>query len=840
MALETKKPLAVGGLDLGADQTIAPDMVLADGARFEIVGAVTSRLGRVHLSLDYPDEGVGVASDYVQTIDPFTAPSRTRGYGQFYDQRIVVVPPEVLAEPDFTATTPTKWAAVGGFSFPANGTVRYDHNAGANTLTQTMADLNSPADASAEYAFEYEVTNSQVVSLVLTITTGFAAQTVTLTDVSIGRHRVQFTSTAAPGDFVLNATSAASPGPFILENVSLKRVTTRVPVPRRLSIVHKTAGQLWLNDTVAGATDGIISGDGTFTDSATRAKFVSHGRSLFVVDGSDRPKIMRPLPQKEQRLYRRVKYDVRTCGIRWPTASDQIAVLTNLVSADSLPAGIYRVRVQLENKMGDTSNPSLVTAFFNPPGTPGAFTIKFPQVPDELKTGSEAVLNWRVYVSAQYVDSSGFLPSTEPSAFKLWRVFPIATVSIPFVHTDLRKLTDSALLQFQRGSPPRYRDFIVVNGTGYGLPDTDTVFREVTIQEGDFRYAATFEHYWAAQNESLRAILTDTSTIAEIDVTPDMLFVSPPGEPQYSGGWIRMAMNPGERGVGLSVIGNSPVIFTNEDILVLEQGAVKRVHSAVGALSRDSIQKTEDGIRFMGSDGVPRRFNGATIDEVANELLPIFSKPDYSGPYLVFDEQYAGEVSTASGNRRFYMNYPVAAASGFVPAKPTIDSSPVRNLAIGDSRHVHRIGRVLWSCDRSGYDQIQWLGDVSRLLAVDFGGKFYFIEEGFVDEGLSAAPAFDWAWRWFGRGGVRRFHKIKIELDTKGKSVTLLCQVDRQPDLQFSYTISTAGRQEIAKPLPPTFKGLYLEARLFGSTDAVAGRPEVFGVRLERQDQEVF
>ena len=42
----------------------------------------------------------------------------------------------------------------------------------------------------------------------------------------------------------------------------------------------------------------------------------------------------------------------------------------------------------------------------------------------------------------------------------------------------------------------------------------------------------------------------------------------------------------------------------------------KRVPARVGAISRDSIVETENGIRFIGTDGIPRLFNGATVEDI--------------------------------------------------------------------------------------------------------------------------------------------------------------------------------------------------------------------------------
>jgi hypothetical protein len=228
-----------------------------------------------------------------------------------------------------------------------------------------------------------------------------------------------------------------------------------------------------------------------------------------------------------------------------------------------------------------------------------------------------------------------------------------------------------------------------------------------------------------------------------------------------------------------------------------------------------------------------RIFNGATVEEIADEVLPVFSKEDYVGYYNKFDRQFAHEASLEGGNHKVFLSYPVSQSPGAVPGKPTINSSPSHNLLVGDSSR----GRTIWSIDSTGYEQLLWLGRESRMLAADFDGSFYAIEEGFADEGNGVpdrAPQFEMAARWFGtRRGMSRFHNVTVEIDTKGQDVTLVCRVDNRTEAVMEFTINTVGRQEIDRNLPAHFKGLYLEARIIGSTHATAGRPEVFDFRVE-------
>jgi hypothetical protein len=147
--------------------------------------------------------------------------------------------------------------------------------------------------------------------------------------------------------------------------------------------------------------------------------------------------------------------------------------------------------------------------------------------------------------------------------------------------------------------------------------------------------------------------------------------------------------------VGLAPLGTSCVIFTNERIHVFdpESESIRTVPSSVGCISRDAITPTERGIRFVATDGIPRLFNGALVEEVADELLPIFDRDDYQGAYLPFDKSNGQEIVGTYGDRKFFMVYPVSAAGNLFKPGQDIASGIDRDLAVGASRVARRFGQ---------------------------------------------------------------------------------------------------------------------------------------------------
>lgn len=846
MPVETRKPLGLGGLNLGADPAQARNaLVIANGARYDIAGVITGRLGRKRLGLEFPYEGLGVASDYVQTIAHLKSPDRTRGIGAFYDQRIVMRPPETLSEGEFDTTL--KWSRTGDFNFATDENAlrvaAYAHSTGIGTITQTVADFLSPAFGSSTYALEYTITFNDTPagsSFALRLLSGFANQDIVL-PFGIGRYRIEFTSAAVPGNFVIRGTSILSvpPAGIDIGNVSLKLVAPAlISVPQRLNFVYKFADKLYLNDSYAGSADLILQGDGTFNNLTTRAKIVARSDAVFVVDPANKPKIMRRLPVNSQRFLKRVKYKAIQCGIDYPQSDkDRCRAAFSTDATKRLQPGVYRFRTALENEFGDVSEPSLVSREVVVVTNQFA-TVSMPAIPSTMP-GSQ-VTRWRVYVSFHpgSVDTSAVpatlvLTATEPTEFKYWKSIATSVAQVQFTGADALAITDHPGMTAGHGAPPKYRDFMILNDVGYGIAEPDTIKREVAVTEGTG--APLLPSVDSRENQfSFQHARLDLTTVKEIDVDPTYLFISPPGEPQYARHLLRFCSGD-EVGIGLSHIGDSPVILTNLGIIVYfpAERALKRTPSEIGCLSRDSIKRTERGIRFMGTDGIMRLFNGATVDEIADELLPVFSKEDYRGYYPKFDRGFAHEATGENGNHKFFMSYPVTRSSSTVPGKPEIDSTPERNMLVGDTS---KQGRTTWAIDTTGYEQLLWLGRESRMAAVDFDGSFYFIEEGFGDQGNGVPdrpPPLEIACRWFGATTKSRFTAIKVEIDTKGKDVTLVCQVDSLTDATREFTLNTTGRQDFERNLPAHFKGLYLEARISGATDPTAGRPEIFDIKVE-------
>lgn len=820
-------------------------MVHADGARFDINGVLTPPLGRKKLRLNFPNEGVGDEDDYKETIPHLQLNGRTRGYGAFYDKRIAERAQEILDDRHFDLGTPA-WAAVNDFDEGSgSGFANYNHSAGNGTLTQALADMAGVPVGGQKYLFKYAVRGGLPTNFAVNITTSFADQTVVL-DATLGVHEVVFTSAAVPSDFVLSATSTGGANQWLLNYVSLTPILENAPpIPQRLNIVGKVNGTVFLNKSVVGGADGILDGDGSFVDPNTRAKVVTRSDGVFMADSSTRPKILRQRPNSEQSLYNRVLYDVRGMGIHWPRESDDAPTsVANVDLPNGVAQGIYKFRVSLENKMGDKSNLSLATIQSVAHSSTAGFTVTLtmPDLPDDLVSGSGAVTKFRIYVS--------FLPTTikaggvhvpaaaEPSPYKYWKSIDIstvgATVTTTFQDTDSEKFADYPDLQRVYGAPPRLRDFIILNDVGYGIAESDTIQNEGSVSESEA--LAIREQQRGFQHVKFR----EATEIKDVNVDPTYLIISAPGEPQYMENWVRFARGD-EVGIGLATMGNNVVIVTNKGIVMYDPAdrEVRRIPADDGTLSRDSIKDTDRGVRYVGSDGIPRLFNGAIVEEVADELLPVFDKEDYKGNYKRFDPTYASEVSSANGNRRYFLNYPVSDNPGTsVPAAPTMDPVPQRNMAIADGS---RPGRPRWAIDTTGYEQILWLGRESRLVGVDFNGAFYFLEEGFSLENQStgsSAPIADWRFAWYGRGPKSRFRKWRCEIDTKGQNVGLLFEVDG--DLQHSITLNTSGREERKGYLPGNFKGLYCEARIIGTTHATAGRFDLYDVDVEVIQKGVF
>jgi hypothetical protein len=417
---------------------------------------------------------------------------------------------------------------------------------------------------------------------------------------------------------------------------------------------------------------------------------------------------------------------------------------------------------------------------------------------------------------------------------------------------DVRDLANRELMRETCGAPPKLSDMIIINDIAYGISTNDTIYREVVESE----VGTTIQDVWyrppghpgqGVRRTVVSSKLTHKTLVRAIQTDASMLYYSDPGEPEY----MEMAIQVGdgsERLVGLSSLGGVCVIFTNQGIYTFTardgEEELKKAYARVGAASRESIVATEQGIRFVGTDGMPRVFNGATVDEVANELSLIFDRDDYVGDYARFDKSNPQEIVATQAGRRYFFTFPTAGGppdygDPFYP-KPgqAIDTTAERQLAVGDASR----GRTQWAIDRFKYEVIQWFGRENRLAAVDKFGGFYYIEESLTMAeigSLESPVVFDWKFRKFAAasGMQGQFHKVALDIDTNGQNVTLECRVDDLPTLVFEYAVNTLGREEFKAWLPAVFKGRFMTVRLYGSCTK---RVTLYGIALQSVARGVF
>lgn len=604
---------------------------------------------------------------------------------------------------------------------------------------------------------------------------------------------------------------------------------TAVNIPQRLNFVYKAHGAIHFNQEGFGL---IFIGDAAFKDANTRAKFVVHGTDIYIVDESTRPKIWRRRKAADQASGVRVKYDVRPMGIIWPTATNQVPVITTPnAGPGTLYSGVYRFKLQLENDMGDLSG-TTVNVISAIPGVAGQQTLNlatlnldWSTITSTFPTGYGTATRMRIYVSY----TASYVAWAEPSEFKLWKTVPIATTSALFTEADFNKMTDGPPMAGPWSYPPILKDLTIAAGRSFGISMRDSLYRELLINEGGSRVAGGFT---GRQEVNLQRKWFDNTEIRKQEVDESFVHWSDAGEYQYMPNWSQIGDGT-EKCVGLAPLGASCVVFTNKGIYVIDpnEPSVRKTPSTVGAISRDSIILTERGIRFIGTDGVPRLFNGATVDEVADQLLPIFDRDDYVGYYQRFDKEWKNEVVGTYGDRKFWMLYPVAAASGTYKPGVPIDPGVPRNLAIGDESR----GPTMWSVDTArSYTDIYWIGEESRLLGVDPAGYFYWLEEGLLEDEYgtdSTRPYFSIGTRRFSAGSVMaQFYAVLLDIETQDETVTLECRVDGISQLVKEYSINTFGRQEVKCLLPSTFKGRFLDVRLYGSPSL---RVTLYGILVE-------
>ena len=621
-------------------------------------------------------------------------------------------------------------------------------------------------------------------------------------------------------------------GPYYDQRIYLAPTHTE-SIPQRLNFLYKSGGRLWFNDELIGFYPH-LTGNGIQDSSTTRAKVVVYGDKAYIIDESSIPKVFQRNPRAEQLDLKRVSYDTRRMGIDWPkttSTSYKPTSVQHLAAGPSLPNGLYRFRIALENKHGVVSNPCLPSNYelLTSAALRDYITVDWSSLVSLFPTGTDAVSKIRLYTQFTPEGSN----QVEASAYLLWKVVSSnyagdgdGVHTARYTQTLHTQRASQAAMAVDRGCPPRMRDMVIINDTAFGLAVPDTIYREVIMTEGEQRSAGEIPGPLIAPPGSRFPVragikLYDNTVIKDIRVDGSYLFISQAGEPEHME--ISLQVGKGtEIGVGLASLGSSCVVFTNQAIYIcgLEpELSLRRVPAKVGAISRDSIVETERGIRFIGTDGVPRLFNGATVDEVADELLPVFDRDDYIGDYTPFDKSQGQEVQGTYGDRKFFMLYPTSQIQQEYKPGTSIDPGSSRHMAVGDESR----GPTLWSIDRiPSYESIYWLGRESRLLAIDSAGWFYFIEEGLTmaqSAGSDASVVFEVATRRQGMGGLQtQFYALQLDVDTQGTVLAVTVQVDGVPELATGFSFSTVRREEMLYLLPSYFKGHYLEVRLGGVT----------------------
>lgn len=603
--------------------------------------------------------------------------------------------------------------------------------------------------------------------------------------------------------------------------------------PQRLNFVTKSQGRLYLNND----PDTYLAGDPFFVDASTRCKIISYGDKLYIIDQGSKPKVLQRLPKEDQAYGQRVKYDIRNMGVNWPLTTTPRPTITTTpdVSGNrfSLPEYIYRARITLVNKFGIESNPSLSKTIHEFGRLDRLLRVGWSNA--DFPAGTNAVSKVRVYISYELVKSN----AVEPSAFffAIEVASSVTTVDLggfSVIQGPIGPLDSSAQNTYLIpgfGAPPKLRDATIINGVLYGICDIDEVARESDIGQGEARQL----HLPRVPNSQLR----ENTVMRGRRFDPSYMVIGRPGEPEHQFAWEQFCQGS-EVGIGICALGQNPVIFTNQGIKVwdVESEAIRDTPAEIGAISRDSIRKTERGIRFVGTDRIPRLFNGATVEEVADELSPIFDDAAYVGDYLQFDRDNPQEICCAAGNRRFYMTYPVAPAGSISNPTKTMDSAGMRNLAVADESR----GRAEWAVDRYGYESVHWLGRENRMLAFDMNGYAYFIEESMTDAvpGGTQLIAVDWKFRkfWGSNGMEGQFFRFAIDIDTGGSAVNVVFQVDDNPGLTFTYAIQTSGRRELKHGLPPHFWGRYITIEFAGVLDP--SRLLVYNQRVATTQAEEF
>ena len=845
-----KKEVGFAGLHLGVDASKSRHMRIADGARFEEAGILTTRLGRTVVALDFPSEGIdgAVDADYVETIDPFV-PGKTRGITAMYDQRISVQTPESLADVHFrNVDLEDAWELTVGvflsFVRPRTSDIGYvlfqdpggPPGVGPEVIFQSLTKVENDIKESIEYELKMYLNfrGGFPNKVTMILPTGFPSEgDFTLFDPSnpltTGMHSWRFQTSSFVQGFKVQIDTTDS-SIFEIHSLSLRQVRGEGNldlVPQRLNFVYKENGELHFNDDSDPQAIWDPAGASILESERTEAKIVTLGSDVIVADESSTPRMLRRRPADEQAYLQRIRYEWRELGVRWPTSdTPSLRVAGSMLTGD-LELGTYRFRLCLKDKWGNLSNCTLPAA--EVVSTKWSYIIlDWGHLRDSWRSVMpEDPVRVNLYFSYQAETTFSNEEATDYRLFgsvaEDFQSDPADTAGSFRFNNELRtRAPNSERWEIDNGHPPRLKDVIVVNTIAYGIAMPDVIYREGAASQGERNPASsTF-----ATIDSTPNLPENDTRIIEKNVDSSYFFVGKPFLPGSMQNWYRIGRGS-EQCVGLAEIGSDVLIFTSQSIYVYDVGAkaIRRVFSKVGCAARDSIAETERGVRFMGTDGVPRLFNGATVEEVSEEVLPVFRKDDFRGHYQAYDGRYPNSVTSAYGNGTYFLNYPSTVEAGLRPL-PGIPSSDPESFSLAMAREGE--GRAKWSIDTQyNYRQLLWLGRESRMFAVDSDGNAYYVEEGVTD---TSAITYTFGFRWdAAAGGLEgQFYRFRLEYDSRGFDMTVVLTVDEDPALSDSFVTSTNGRNVIDTNLPPHFKGRFMDVRITGSYTSTDRRPEIY------------
>ncbi len=783
MALEAEKRIGVQGLNLASDPAqLSPGWLeVADGIRYVEVGAAHSRLGRRFVTLDFPADDPYGSDIGVQNIPIFQADTRVRGFTPFYDQRLETRFPPL-----------TVVSTHGSDLFTISGlTVQPPLRIGDRVRFGTTGTVPTGLSVSADYYVRGVVATV----IIFLATDSTLATPVTWSTDGTGTH-------------------------------TLTKIGELFNLPQRLNFLYKQGTEFKMNRD----WDGQVFGSRTFTSPNTRAKFVPYKDRVYIIDESTPPKVFRRRPLALQSYLGVVQYQVDRLGLVYPTSTSQTVTLAKSSDAPvAIGTGTYAFRIALENASGDVSNPTLESKTSIAGTAVDPVTQKITVTWTHLLTTFPAdVTKVRIYVQYAATTQGTGAPTTQTSPSEYVYIASVDAATGTFDYKSVHHYTvhNDPGMDPTRGAPPKLKDMIIVNDIAYGIAVPDIVYRESINVSGARRIAGYVQIAPAPTGHSVgprsyNYAIYDNGIIVEQRTDSSDLWISSPGEPDCMDNVIPIASG-GETGVGLARLGTSVVIFTNIGIKVYDPASqeLRTVPVGVGCLSRDTIAEVDGGILFLGTDGVPRIFNGASFSEVADEIAPIFEREDYSGYYQHFDKANAQEVSVTAAHGDFYVSYPVSATPTFAKPDSVIDSGFNRNMAVGNRSHA---GRTRWSIDSNGYESVHWLGRESRLLAIDTQGYFYWIEESDVDDAPNGQEFIQYrmALRWFGENGLQsQFYALALDLDANGNTMTCDTQVDGLPSVSYETSVTTTARDERKFLLPSKFKGRYLQVSLYGTAES--------------------